>query len=46
MGYVGAANIAALRDKADFLKITAAGRAESHPHDILITKEPPNYNAE
>ena len=46
MGYVGAANIAALRDKADFLKITAAGRAESHPHDILITKEPPNYSAE
>ena len=46
MGYVGAANIAALRDKADFLKITPAGRAESHPHDILITKEPPNYSAE
>lgn len=46
MGYVGAASIAALREKADFLKITAAGRAESHPHDIHITKEPPNYSAE
>jgi IMP dehydrogenase len=46
MGYVGAANVSALRDKADFLRITAAGRAESHPHDILITKEPPNYSAE
>jgi IMP dehydrogenase len=46
MGYVGAANIAELRNKADFLKITAAGRAESHPHDIMITKEPPNYSAE
>jgi IMP dehydrogenase len=46
MGYVGAANIDELRAKADFLKITAAGRAESHPHDILITKEPPNYSAE
>jgi len=46
MGYVGAADIAELRAKADFLKITQAGRAESHPHDIVITKEPPNYSAE
>jgi IMP dehydrogenase len=46
MGYVGAADIIELRDKADFLKITPAGRAESHPHDIHITKEPPNYSAE
>jgi IMP dehydrogenase len=46
MGYVGAAHINELRDKADFLKITPAGRAESHPHDIHITKEPPNYSAE
>jgi len=43
MGYVGAKDIESLRKKADFIKITAAGKAESHPHDILITKEAPNY---
>jgi len=46
MGYVGAANIAELRAKADFLRISQAGKEESHPHDIVITKEPPNYSAE
>jgi IMP dehydrogenase len=46
MGYVGAANIGELRAKADFLRITQAGKEESHPHDIVITKEPPNYSAE
>ena len=45
MGYVGAKDIESLRRKADFMKITGAGKAESHPHDILITKEPPNYQA-
>lgn len=45
MGYVGAANIPDLRDKADFIKITSAGKEESHPHDIIVTKEPPNYSA-
>lgn len=43
MGYVGAADIAELHRKADFVRISGAGKAESHPHDILITREPPNY---
>ncbi|HRN95798.1 MAG TPA: IMP dehydrogenase, partial [Chitinophagales bacterium] len=43
MGYCGAKNIAALQ-KAQFVRITAAGFAESHPHDISITKEAPNYS--
>ncbi len=42
MGYCGAPNIPALQ-KARFVKITAAGIRESHPHDITITKEAPNY---
>jgi len=44
MGYVGAENLSALREKAEFVKITAAGLQESHPHDISITKEAPNYS--
>ncbi len=43
MGYVGAANLAELRSKASFLRITNAGLLESHPHGVLITKEAPNY---
>ncbi len=43
MGYCGAGTIEALQ-KAQFTKITAAGVAESHPHDITITKEAPNYS--
>lgn len=43
MGYTGSKNIAALQ-KARFIKITAAGVAESHPHDITITREAPNYS--
>ena len=43
MGYTGAKNIEELREKADFRRITEAGKAESHPHDITITKESPNY---
>ncbi len=45
MGYVGAMNLKALRTGAEFLKITNAGLRESHPHDISITKEPPNYSS-
>jgi IMP dehydrogenase len=45
MGYVGAANLEELRDKAEFVKITGAGLRESHPHDVWITKEPPNYSS-
>ncbi len=44
MGYVGAANIEELRNKADFVRISGAGKKESHPHDVVITKEPPNYS--
>lgn len=44
MGYVGAANLEELKDKANFIKITNAGLIESHPHDIQITAEPPNYS--
>ena len=43
MGYVGAANLDELREKAQFIRITNAGLLESHPHSISITKEAPNY---
>jgi IMP dehydrogenase len=43
MGYCGAKTITELQKKAKFIKITNAGRTESHPHDIRITKESPNY---
>lgn len=43
MGYVGAANLAELRTKASFVRITNAGLRESHPHSVTITKEAPNY---
>ena len=45
MGYCGAANIEELHEKAEFVKISAASLRESHPHDIQITKEAPNYSA-
>lgn len=45
MGYCGTANIKALREDSQFIKITSAGLIESHPHDISITKESPNYNS-
>ncbi len=43
MGYVGAATIEDLREKANFVRISAAGLRESHVHDVIITKEAPNY---
>ncbi len=46
MGYVGARDLAELRSKGRFIRITGAGLAESHPHDISITKEAPNYRLE
>ncbi len=45
MGYCGAANLKELRAKAEFIRITNAGLRESHPHDVWITKEPPNYSS-
>lgn len=44
MGYLGAVNIEELRAKAKFVRITAAGLRESHVHDVIITKEAPNYS--
>ncbi|MBN1231863.1 MAG: IMP dehydrogenase [Candidatus Coatesbacteria bacterium] len=44
MGYVGANNLESLRSNARFVRITSAGLRESHPHDVIITKESPNYN--
>lgn len=44
MGYCGAKDIQALQDNGRFVKITASGIHESHPHDVTITKEAPNYS--
>jgi IMP dehydrogenase len=44
MGYCGAKDITALQDDAQFVRITSASMAESHPHDVVITKEAPNYS--
>jgi len=46
MGYVGAVSIEDLQKKAKFVKITNAGLRESHPHDVQITRESPNYTLE
>ncbi|HEY3277731.1 MAG TPA: IMP dehydrogenase [Syntrophorhabdaceae bacterium] len=46
MGYLGCENLAELREKARFVRITAAGLRESHVHDVIITKESPNYRIE
>lgn len=45
MGYCGAKNITELKTKSKFIKITLAGLKESHPHDVIITKEAPNYHS-
>lgn len=46
MGYVGARTIAELQQKARFVKLSSAGLKESHVHDVIITKEAPNYRVE
>lgn len=46
MGYIGAANISELQKRAKFVKISANGLRESHVHDVIITKESPNYRIE
>jgi IMP dehydrogenase len=46
MGYSGCASIQELKTKAKFIRITAAGLKESHVHDVIITKEAPNYRLE
>ena len=45
MGYTGAEDIQALHDKAQFVEMSGAGLIESHPHDVQITNEAPNYSA-
>ena len=44
MGYVGGHNILDYQEKANFVRISGAGLAESHAHDVAITRESPNYN--
>ncbi|ANU15733.1 IMP dehydrogenase [Planococcus maritimus] len=44
MGYCGAKDLATLREEAQFIRMTGAGLIESHPHDVQITKESPNYS--
>lgn len=44
MGYAGAKDLQALREEAQFIRMTGAGLRESHPHDVQITKEAPNYS--
>ncbi|MBN9371132.1 IMP dehydrogenase [Hydrogenophaga sp. YM1] len=46
MGYCGCATIQEMKDRAEFVQITAAGMRESHVHDVQITKEAPNYRAD
>jgi IMP dehydrogenase len=44
MGYLGAGSIAVLKRDAKFVRITSSGIIESHPHDVTITREAPNYS--
>jgi IMP dehydrogenase len=46
MGYTGNADIASLKTKAEFVRITNAGLRESHAHDVTITQEAPNYRTQ
>ena len=46
MGYTGNATIADMQRKAQFVRMTGAGLKESHAHDIMITREAPNYRLE
>ena len=46
MGYCGCGTIQELRERAQFVRVTSAGLRESHVHDVIITKEAPNYRLE
>jgi IMP dehydrogenase len=46
MGYCGAPDIETLKENGQFIKISSAALRESHPHDIHITKEAPNYSSD
>jgi IMP dehydrogenase len=45
MGYCGVSDLTALRRETEFIRITTAGLRESHPHDVVVTREAPNYSA-
>jgi IMP dehydrogenase len=45
MGYLGCADVETLRTEPKFVRITNAGLRESHPHDVTITREAPNYHS-
>jgi IMP dehydrogenase len=44
MGYCGVSSLEELRQDTEFVRVTAAGHRESHPHDVVITRESPNYS--
>jgi len=46
MGYLGCQTIAELQESAQFVRISGAGLRESHVHDVIITREAPNYHVE
>jgi len=46
MGYCGVCNLKELQERGRFVRITSAGLRESHVHDVVITREAPNYRAE
>jgi len=46
MGYCGCKNLRELQERSTFLRVTSAGLRESHVHDVIITKEAPNYRLE
>jgi IMP dehydrogenase len=46
MGYIGAATVSGMPECAQFVKITSAGLRESHTHDVIVTKEAPNYSVD
>ena len=46
MGYLGCSTIKEIHGKAKFIKVTNAGMKESHVHDVMITKEAPNYQVD
>src|SRR5260370_16934531 len=45
MGYAGCATIVEMQEKTRFVRITSAGLRETHPHDVMFTKEPPTYGS-
>jgi IMP dehydrogenase len=44
MGYVGAATLPEFKQRSEFVRVSAAGQTEGHPHDVMITDEAPNYS--